>query len=228
MWNFETSSIASSKIESIAIIATNWIWFKRANEILRLKFGDVTITEKEVIVNMLIEKKQKTYKICPNHEMEIKNSRKSKFCKECGSNIQNLDLTIVGVKPELTTKRKRKDFYFCKFIEWWHEIMRDKLNADQDSWLFPRYNNLSGKFLLHSKNHLTIQWYDKMLQRLDPTMTSSIFRYGGAEKYLMLGYTARKVAEMGDWSNSQMPEMYAKRKGLTPAQKEFADDMRVI
>ena len=216
------------KLRDIALIATNWIWFKRGNEILRLKFGDVTITDTHVMINVVIEKKQKTYKICPNHEKEIKNSKKSKFCKICGVNIENLELTVIGVNPEPKTKRKSRKFYFCKFLVDWYDIMRDQLGADLDSWLFPRYHNLAYKFLLHSKKPLTIQWYDKMLQRLDPTMTSAMFRYGGAEKFLDLGYTARKVADIGDWSNSQMPEIYAKRKGLTPAQKEFEDDMRFI
>ena len=216
------------KIRDSALIATNWIWFKRANEILRLKFGDLTLTDTQVMVNMLIEKKQKKYKICPYCEKEVKNSRKSNFCKICGNNIENLDLTVLGAKPEPKTKRKGIDFHFCKYLVTWFEVMHDYLNADLDSWLFPRYHNFSGKFLLHSKNHLTVQWYDKMLQRLEPTMTSAMFRYGGAEKYLNLGYSPRKVAEMGDWSNSQMPERYAQRKGLTPAQREFADDMRLI
>ena len=36
------------KIRDSALIATNWIWFKRANEILRIKFGDVTLTDTQV------------------------------------------------------------------------------------------------------------------------------------------------------------------------------------
>ncbi len=219
---------AMIKMRDCALIATNWIWFKRANEILSLRFGDVSITDTYVIVSMIIKKKQKRYKICPNHEKGIKNSKDSMFCKICGNNITNLDLTVFGTKPIPKPKRKRIDFLFCKYLVTWYEVMRDYLDADLDSWLFPRYHNFSGKFLLHKKKHLTVQWYDKMLQRLDPTMTSSIFRYGGAEKYLNLGYSPRDVADMGDWSNSQMPERYAERKGLTRAQREFADDIRVI
>ena len=139
-----------------------------------------------------------------------------------------LFLASSGARIGETMQLKILDFDFCRFLVDWYKVMRDQLNADLDSWLFPRYHNFSGKFLLHSKKSLTIQWYDKMLQRLDPTMTSAMFRYGGAEKYLNLGYTPREVKEMGDWSNSQMPERYAERKGLTRAQREFADDVRVI
>jgi hypothetical protein len=38
-----------------------------------------------------------------------------------------------------------------------------------------------------------------------------------------MGFTSIELQDIGDWASSIMPELYAKRKGLTPAQKKFAE-----
>lgn len=73
---------------------------------------------------------------------------------------------------------------------------------------------------------MSIQNYDRILQRLDPKMTSSMFRYGGSEKFLQLGYTPTELKSIGDWESSRMPEIYAERKDLNIAQRRFAEDTR--
>ncbi|MFC1487028.1 hypothetical protein ACFLRN_04995 [Thermoproteota archaeon] len=60
-----------------------------------------------------------------------------------------------------------------------------------------------------TKKPMTIQNYDRILKRLDHRMTSCLFRYGGAEKFLVLGYTPFELKEIGDWSSSKIPEIYA-------------------
>lgn len=50
-----------------------------------------------------------------------------------------------------------------------------------------------------------------------------MFRYGGTEKFLGLGYTPTDLKEIGDWGSSYMPEKYAERKGLTRTQRRFME-----
>jgi len=213
------------KLRDKALIAANWIWFKRGNEILHLRFGDITITEKELMVSLLIEKKNKTYRICPS--CKEKNSRKASYCKKCGSNISTVELEQTGTKSSRKTKTKSIDFPFCKYVVEWYRKM-EEMEAKPTAWMFPRYHYFSRAFLFYGDKPFTIQRYNQILQRLDYTMTSSMFRYGGAEKYLRLGYTPYELKEIGDWSSSKMPEIYADKKGLTPSQKKFSEDNRTI
>jgi uncharacterized protein with PIN domain len=207
-----------------ALIATNWTWFKRGNEILHLRLGDMTVTNEQVMISLLIEKKNKTYKICPSCA-EKKNSKEAKFCKVCGADITNTLETETGKKTHRRVKTKSSQFSFCKpILEWQRQL--EKLKLEPTAWMFPRYHYFSKGFLFYAPAPLTIQRYDQILQRLDPTMTSALFRYGGAEKYLRLGYTPFELKEIGDWESSKMPELYADKKGLTISQKKFADDLR--
>ncbi len=214
------------------LIALTWIFFKRGNEILHVKFGDVTITTKELLVSLYIEKKQKRYKLCPicrdKKGKPTKNSIKSQFCKSCGLNIKELTPTLVGAKPEKKVKRKSINNPFCKYVVQWYKDMKS-IGAQIDWWMFPRVHYFSEqRFLFTGKKPLTIQRFDQILQRLDHTLTSSMFRYGGAEKWLSLGYTPYDVKGIGDWSSSAMPERYADKKGITPKQREFSEDNREV
>jgi integrase len=208
-----------------ALIATDWIFFKRGNEILHIRFGQVAITDKDLKVGIHIEKKQKRFRICPKCEPKVKNSLKSRFCKNCGDNISNVAPTVVGVKPELKTKTKRLDFPFCKYlVRWIKEI--EKLGAKPEWWVFPRFHYFSHSFLFVNDKPLSIQRFDQILQRLDPSMTSAMFRYGGAEKYLEMGYSPYEMKQIGDWNSSLMPERYADKKDLTKTQRQWSDDLR--
>lgn len=216
----------------IALISLTWIFFKRGNEILHVKFEDITITNTELLVSLFIEKKQKHYKFCLNctdkNKKPTKNSLKSQFCKHCGCDIKQLAPTLVGAKPERKTKRKAIDNYFSKYIVRWYQDM-EGMGAERKWWMFPRSHYFSKyRFLFTGKKPLSIQRFNQILQRLDPSLTSSMFRYGGAEKWLSLGYTPYDVRDVGDWSSSAMPERYAKKKGLTPKQREFSKDNREI
>jgi hypothetical protein len=84
----------------------------------------------------------------------------------------------------------------------------------------------SGYFKFFSERPMTVQNLDAILQRLDPTITSSFFRYFATEKYLSLGYLPHELKEVGDWSSSRMPELYAERMGLTPALRKWSEDVR--
>jgi integrase len=213
------------RYRDVALIGTTWIFFKRGNEILNLHFKDIVVTEKYLNVNIQIEKKQKRYRICPNCGPKVKNSLKSKFCKNCGDDISEVPPQVFGAKLGLTTKTKDLKFPFCKYlVRWIREL--EKLDAKPDWWVFPRFHYFSHSFLFENDKPLSIQRFDQILQRLDPSMTSAMFRYGGAEKYLEMGYSPYEVGVMGDWDSSLMPERYAKKKGFTKPQIQFRDDLR--
>lgn len=223
------------RLRDMALIGISWTWFKRGNEILHIKLGNVAVIQENLVVQLYIEKKQKTFKICPEcrargiDEKKNHNAKSAMFCKKCGTNILDVPLTKIGKPPELITKTKSVKFPFCVPFIRWIKVLRTLEGADDDSWVFPKYHYFSNQFLLASRHYtpLTIQRFDQILQRLDKNLTSAMFRYGGAEKYLRLGYTPYDVKEIGDWSNSVMPERYASKKGLTQIQKKFADDLEL-
>ena len=45
---------------------------------------------------------------------------------------------------------------------------------------------------------------------------------------LKSGYSKDELKIIGDWSSIEMPDTYARRKGLTTEEKRFAEDVRVV
>ena len=212
------------RLRDKALISVNWIWFKRGGEVLGLKRKDIALTDREILVTFHIQKKQKRYKFCP--KCETKNGYRSNFCRKCKTDLQRVKVRREG-EPRIVTKRKTLKHKFTGYIlEWLREF--DALTEDKESWFFPalRVVFTSAYFDFKSEKPMTIQNFDRILKRLDPKMTSCLFRYGGAEKYLVLGYTPYELKEIGDWSSSKMPEIYAERKGITPAQRRWSEDVR--
>ena len=205
-----------------AIIAIGYIFFKRGGEILGLRLKEIEVTDRELIVTFFIEKKRKRLKYCP--ECNTKNGIKSKFCKECKTGLSEVPITYEG-EPLIRPKRKTLRNKFTKYILDWFEILQS-LTDNPDALFFPPLQVVfnSAYFDFNRKKPMTIQNLDRLLQRLDPTMTSSLFRYGGTERYLNLGYTPSELKEIGDWSSSRMPEIYAERKGITAAQRRWSED----
>ena len=212
------------RLRDKALVSVSWIWFKRGGEVLGLKRKDITLTNLEVLVTFHIQKKQKRCKICPN--CETKNGLKSKYCRECKTEIRQIGASRKG-NVHIVTKRKTLRNNFTQYIEDWLKEF-DKLTRVKEVWLFPALSVAftSAYFDFNSSNHMTVQNFDRILKQLDPKMTSCLFRYGGAEKYLVLGYTPYELKEIGDWSSSKMPEIYAQRKGITPAQRRWIEDVR--
>ena len=212
------------RLRDKAIISTGWIWFKRASEFLAVKRKDVAVTDRQILVTFTIKKKAKRFKICP--VCEIKSGYRAKFCRECKADLK--DVEVQGEKEDLiVTKRKTLKNRFVQHIVNWLDKF-DKLTKDSSSWFFPslRVVFTSAYFDFKSEKPMSVQNLNHILQRLDPTVTSSFFRYFATEKYLTLGYSERELRQIGDWSSSRMPEIYAERKGLTPAQRRFAEDVR--
>lgn len=212
------------RLRDKALIATSWIWFKRAGEVLGIKRKDVTLTDRELLITFHISKKQKRHKVCPS--CKTKNGYKSNFCRKCKADLQEVQVRREG-EPRIVTKRKVLQHRFTRHIvEWLKEF--DELTEDKEAWFFPalRVVFTYAYFNFNSEKPMTVQNFDRILKRLDPNMTSCLFRYGGAEKYLVLGYTPYELKEIGDWSSSKMPELYAERKGITPAQRRWSEDVR--
>jgi hypothetical protein len=214
------------RLRDKAIIATIWIFFKRGNEILKLHRKDIMKTDRELVVSFNISKKQRRIKICPQcGEM---NGFRNRFCRKCRENLEDVQIELLGGKVT-ATKRKSINYKFVKpVIEWLDAFdkLTEKMTNREELFLFPplRIRFTSAEF--DFTHPMTIQNFDRILRRLDPSMTSCLFRYGGAEKYLLLGYTPHELKEIGDWESSIMPEIYAKRKGLTKAQLRWSEDTR--
>jgi integrase len=216
------------RLRDKALIATGWIWFKRASEILGVKRKDVYLDERKVYVTFHIRKKSKRYKICPS--CETKSGFRAKFCRECKNNLSNVP--IEGGMEEFTaTKNMTLNYRFTKPIVEWLETF-DKLTENLDladngeAWFFPalQVSFNTGWLKFYSESPMTVQNFDRILQRLDPSITSSFFRYFRTEQLQVRGYTNEELKQIGDWSSSHMPEVYAKRRGLTPALRRFGDN----
>ena len=211
------------KKRDMALIALAWIFFKRGGEILSVKLKNVYFNDEELAVTFKIEKKGKRLKVCP--KCKEKNSSRASFCKKCGYPIKDIKVTLIGQKSFVVTKRMTRKNIFCDYVIDWVELAK-KLGCPPDGFIFAPYHYLSNSFLWHTP--MTIQRFDQILQGLDPSMSSCMFRYGATEKYLRLGYTIFELKEIGDWTSSKMPEIYARRKGLTPSQRKFSEDTRMI
>jgi len=216
------------RLRDKAIISTGWIWFKRASEFLGVRRKDVAVANSQLLITFHIKKKSKRYKICP--QCETKSGYKAKFCRECKTSLQ--DVEVQGEKEDtIVTKRKTlKNRFVQHIVNWLNEF--DKLTEDladsEEVWFFPALKVVfnSGYLKFFSEKPMCVQNLNHILQRLDPTITSSFFRYFRTEQLLTLGYTERELKEIGDWSSSRMPEIYATRKGITVAQRRFAEDIR--
>ena len=213
------------RLRDKALIALAWIFFKRGNEILKVKRSEVTVTDQELLVTFRIQKKAKAYRVCP--ECGDKNARRAIYCKTCGCDISMTPLTKLAREDTVVTKRKSLSFPFCRYVTDWIGIidaleLKPKIRVQ--AHIFPPFHFAGFSW----KKHLTVQRFDQILQRLDPTLTSHMFRYGATEKLLILGYTPYEAKEIGDWASSRMPEEYAKRKGLTISQRQYAQDTRLL
>ena len=216
------------RLRDKAIISTGWIWFKRASEFLSVKRKDVAVTDRQILITFHIQKKTKRFKICPM--CETKSGYRAKFCRECKANLQ--DVEVQGEKGEfVVTKRKTlKNNFVQHIVNWLTEFdkLTEKIGDSEEAWFFPALKVVfnSGYLKFFSEKPMTVQNLNHILQRLDPSITSSFFRYFATEKYLTLGYSERELKEIGDWSSSRMPEIYAERKGITPAQRRWSEDVR--
>ena len=217
------------RIRDKALIATGWIWFKRASEILGVKRKDVYLDVNKIYITFHIRKKSKRFKTCPLCSKQ--SGYKAKFCRECKTDLQ--DVLIQGGTEEFTaTKNMTLKYNVTKpLVEWLDSF--DKLTEDQniadnsEAWFFPALQVCfnSGVLKFYSEKPMTVQNFDHILQKLDPTITSSFFRYFRTEQLQVRGYTNEELTQIGDWSSSHMPEIYAKRKGLTPALRRFGDNL---
>jgi integrase len=241
------------KLRDEAIIALGWTFFKRGNELLGVKVGQITIVkvdgEDVMQVQFHVQKKQKYIKFCPSCTKKNKpttNARDANFCRNCGRSLKQVEAQKIGKNYRPVKKIKSLQDVFVKYVLAWQSYAKE--NADDDDFLFPPYRRWFGfrfghvdenvkhrkvkvgdkrvfKEIDDSYYRLSIQRLDQILQALDPTMTSSMFRYGHTEVLFREGKDAVTVKQIGDWESTRMPEIYAERKGLTKANKQFAFDV---
>lgn len=211
-----------AKLRDKALIATNWIFFSRGGEVLRLRRKDVNIYDNTLYVTFLISKKKKRFKYCP--ECETRNALKSNYCRNCKQDLTGVEPVAEGQEKVMTKRKTLKHSLTSHAAEWIKAY--DEQSENPELYLFPPLRVYFRTAKFDFENCMTIQNFDRILQRLDPTMTSCLFRYGGSEKYLKLGYTPYELKEIGGWESSRMPEVYAERKGFTPAQRRWSEDIR--
>ena len=233
------------KLRDKALISMSWIWFKRGNEILKVRLKDVKWDTNYLYVIFHIQKKVHHFKFCPNcvdkKGRPTKNASRAQFCNNCAQSLASVGLTSEGVKDNTVIKRKTLKYQpYCDNIIEWIKTIKSNYNTVDEDYIYPpiklktwvdnmpvfdfRCGHEEDKSNGNSVNRLTIQRFDELLHNLDPRMSSCMFRYGQAENNLTR-YSAQQVKDMGDWESSAMPERYAKKKGLSQAEKLFADDV---
>jgi len=206
-----------------ALIALSWIFIKRGGECLKVKFENVYYDEGEISVTFRISKKTKRLKLCPScHE---KNPRLALFCRRCGQGIGGRMPTLVkSPDPVTRTDKKTRSFWACRYVVQWLEAIKGEIQGD--GYIFAPFNYFAKTFQWNKR--LTVQRFDQILQRLDPSLTSHLFRYGGTEKLLAQGYEPMEIKEIGGWSSVRMVEIYAQRKGYTASLKKHTRDSRTF
>jgi integrase len=218
------------RLRDKSMVAVNWIWFKRGNEVLKLKRKDIALTDNQLLVTFTIQKKQRSYKICPN--CETRNGASNKYCRECKTDLRHVTVTKIGDKKVVTKRKTLRNKFTKHVVAWLNEFEKltelNEISEPNEAWFFPSLRVVFdyAYFDFHSAKPMSIQNWDRILKRLDSRMTSCLFRYGGAEKYLALGYSERALQKIGDWESIRMPALYAERKGLSEAEKRFAEDTR--
>lgn len=207
-----------------ALIATAWLFFKRGNEVLKLKRRAAYADDQNLYVTFRIQKKLRRYRQCPN--CSALNGAANSFCRSCGSSLQQTQIQQHRASDVVKTKLKTLQSRFAGYVVQWLDAYDRMISKNPDAYLFPalrvRFN--AAYWILDQP--MTIQNFDRILQRLDPAVTSCHFRYGGVEKHLLLGYSPYELKEIGDWETAVMPEIYARRKGLTAAQRKWSSDFR--
>ena len=168
--------------------------------------------------------------MCQKDGKKTRSGYKAKFCRECKTDLK--DVEVQGEKEDtIVTKRKTlKNKFVPHIVNWVTEFdkLTEEIEEREEAWFYPAlkvcFNN--GYLKYFSENPMTVQNLDHILQKLDYTITSSFFRYFRTEQLLTLGYSERELKQIGDWSSSRMPEIYAERKGLSQAERRFAEDTR--
>ncbi len=220
------------KKRDIAIISIGTIFFKRGGEILGLRNKDVKYDSRNLYATFTIEKKNKSKKICKCGQS---NGIKAKFCKNCALPLDDVPINT-DYKIFRSKKRKTRKDEFVPYVIEWCDIIKG-LTSLEDAWFFPplqvvfdssyfdftreRFNKRTNR-LAHSG--MTVQNLDRILQRLDPTMTSSMFRYGITEQLLNEGISLMGLKKIGDWSSTKMPEIYAHRLEVSAEERRWSDN----
>jgi len=215
------------RLRDIAFIVIAWMFARRPSEVLELKVSDIKQSGPALAFFFKAKKKLKRRKICPS--CNEANAKKSIACWKCATSLKNIQPSVIG-DPSLQyfTLYKNKDYPFCIHIVNWLNMVRE-LGADDSSCLFPPFS-FSGNAFIFSKN-ISVHWMSITLAKIDPTLTSCLFRPGGIEYMLKQTkkdgtpkYTRSDIREIVHLSTEQMVNVYADRKGLTDAQRRFAED----
>jgi integrase len=215
------------RLRDKALISMLWVFTKRATEVLSVRFTDIYYDEGKLAVTFKILKKKRRRRVCP--ACRSTNALKALYCLVCGTRLESAEIVEVG-REQVVVKEKDLAYPYVEHILRWVEYARRRLGAPVEGYLFAPHITRIGlpKGVFDWGRHITVKHLDRILQRLDPTVTSHHFRYGNAEKYLRFGYTPWEVAQIGDWASSKMPEEYARRKGLTPTLEKWRRDIRTL
>ncbi len=229
--NMETYSLHGDiylRLRDIAFIVIAWMFARRPSEVLELRVSDIKQSGPALAFFFKAKKKLKRYKVCPS--CADKNASKALFCKKCATPLKDVQPSMIG-DPSLQyfTLYKNKEYSLCVHIMDWLKLARE-LGADDSSYLFPPYNT-GGECFLFDK-HITRRWMSDTLSRIDPTLTTCLFRPGGIE-YMQKQkkpdgtrkYTDSDIRDIVRLSSERMVRVYGDRKGLSDAQQRFAEDV---
>ncbi len=212
------------RLRDKALICTAWLFFKRGSEVLRLRLRDVYADTEQLYVTFRIAKKVRRFRQCT--ACSVRNGVANRHCRLCGADLAQAPVAAAQASDTVKTKLKTMRSRFAAVIVQWLDVFQRRISSSPDAYIYPA---LRVRFHVASwtlEKPMTVQNFDRILQRLDPALTSCHFRYGGVEKHLLLGYTPYELKEIGDWETSVMPEIYARRKGLTSAQRRWSSDFR--
>lgn len=204
------------------LIAFSWIYFKRRAELVRVQLRDVSFDEQTLVVTFYVQKKVRRIKVCPM--CKEKNSKKAQFCNICGVNISRVRVKTKGERSIVVNKRKSMESEFCQLFVKWIKILRI-MGLPKTAYIFPPFKTFEG-YDFDFNEHINCARLGRIIQDLDESLFSAIFRYGASEKYLLLGYTREELKDIGDWSDVRMPSVYAKRAGLSPGEERWSKDKR--
>lgn len=219
------------RLRDAAVIALWWLFFKRGGEVLSVLAKNVDVAEDKLVVRYELEKKRHFVLVCKCGYENNRRDRKNRdgawiACKKCGVSLETAARQSKSDKVESLKRRTLKD-PFCQYVLDWKTLV-----PQEAKWFFPKFQFFKNSFVWDSQKPLTVQWFDKMLQRLDYSLTSHMARYGHTEVLFRAKtpggspkYNVHTITQRGDWESYAMPMRYAKRKSISEDEAKMEDDV---
>jgi integrase len=138
------------RLRALAVLSLLRLTGKRREEIANIPRGNFKVENNFLHVTFKLEKKKRKIKICP--ACQTRNSKASKFCKNCGANLEGVEKKVTS-KPSDARKSIPLSDPLARNILDYLELL-DATAPNSRFWL-PTGKCVFGNYFLQTDEHLT-------------------------------------------------------------------------